>query len=130
MTRRLLRSVLAVTALGALAACNPFAGPAAGSRLFSENCVGCHGDGGQGGPGGPDLTGIAEREGGFPRRAVLDRLDGYARGLTVHVDSEAMPDMSHLMTGRLMHVDLGPGAGRMVPERVVALTAYLESIQR
>lgn len=130
MTRRLLRSALAVAALGALAACNPFAGPAAGSRLFAENCAGCHGDTGRGGPGGPDLTGIAARDGGFPRRAVLDRLDGYARGLMTHVDSADMPDMSHLMTGRLMHVDLGPGASRMIPERVVALTAYLESIQR
>ncbi len=125
---RLARTALVLSALGALAACNPFAGPAAGARQYDANCAACHGDGGRGGAGGPDLTGIAAREGEFPRRAVLNRLDGYGRGLVQH--DVAMPDMSHMMTGRLMLVDLGRGASRMMPERVVALGAYLESIQR
>ena len=123
-----LRLAVAALALVSLAACNPFAGPAAGARLYDQGCAGCHGPGAAGGPGGPDLTGLATRAGGFPRAEVLNRLDGYGRGLTVH--EAAMPDLSYLMTGRLMHVDLGRGASRMMPERVVALAAYLESIQR
>ena len=126
---RSLRLATAALALVSLAACNPFAGPAAGARLYDQSCAGCHGPGATGGPGGPDLTGLAAaRAGGFPRAEVLNRLDGYGRGLTRH--EATMPDLSYLMTGRLMHVDMGRGASRMMPERVVALAAYLESIQR
>ena len=113
----------------ALAACNPFAGPAAGSRHFSQDCAACHGTDARGGPGGPDLTMMASRnDGAFPRRAVLDRLDGYGRGW-LHED-DAMPEFGHLMTGRLTRVELDRGASRQVPERMVALMAYLERVQR
>ena len=123
---RPLRLATATLALLSLAACNPFAGPAAGARIYDQSCAGCHGTDATGGPGGPDLTVLTAREGEFPRRAVLNRLDGYGRGLA----GDDMPNLGDLMTGRLMHVDLGRGASRMMPERVVALAAYLESIQR
>ena len=126
--RRVLRLVPAALVLAVLAGCNPFASAPVGSRYFAQDCAACHGERGRGAEGGPDLTGLATREGGFPRRAVLNRLDGYGRGLFVP-DAAVMPDMGHLMTGRLMEADLGRGARRMVPERIVALTNYLESIQ-
>ena len=126
---RALRLAPAALALVVLAGCNPFASAPVGARYFAQDCAGCHGDGGRGGPGGPDLTGLATRDGGFPRRAVLNRLDGYGRGFEAP-GAAVMPDMSHLMTGRLMEADLGRGARRMVPERIVALNNYLERIQR
>lgn len=122
------RLAAAALALLLLAGCNPFASAPVGARYFAQDCAGCHGAGGRGGEGGPDLTGLATREGGFPRRAVLNRLDGYGRGLLVPGEA-AMPDLSHLMTGRLMEADLERGARRMVPERIVALSNYLERIQ-
>ena len=127
--QRFLGLAPAALALLVLAGCNPFASSPVGARNYAQYCAGCHGVGGRGGDGGPDLTVLATREGGFPRRAVLNRLDGYGQGLTVHGEA-AMPDMSYLMTGRLMPADLGRGARRMMPERIVALSAYLESIQR
>jgi mono/diheme cytochrome c family protein len=122
------RAALAGLALAALAGCNPWASASVGERQFHESCAGCHGAGGRGGPVGPDLTGIARREGGFPRVAVLARLDGYGRGLG-HGDA-AMPDLSHLLVGRMIPVEPGDGTRRMVPEVIVALSAYLERIQR
>ena len=116
-------------ALVVLAGCNPFASAPVGAHYFAQDCAGCHGDGGRGSARGPDLTLLATREGGYPRRAVLNRLDGYGRGF-IEDDAAVMPDMSHLMTGRLMEADMGRGARRMMPERIVALSNYLERIQR
>ncbi len=51
-----------------------------GRALFQDHCAACHGAEAQGGAG-PDLTGIAGREGGvFPSLAVMEHIDGYARG--------------------------------------------------
>ena len=119
------RPILTLLATAALAACNPFASASIGARQFAQSCAGCHGTDARGGPAAPDLTGIARRDGGFPRRAVLERLDGYGRG-----DGHGMPDLSHLMAGPMMRTDLGDGTTRMVPEPIVALTAYLARIQR
>ena len=129
ITDRAPRLVLAAAAIVTLAACNPFAGPAAGSRHFSQDCAACHGDDARGGPGGPDLTTLASRNNGvFPQRDVLDRLDGYGRGWLT--EDDAMPEFGHLMSGRLTRVELDRGASRLVPERMVALMAYLERVQR
>jgi len=123
-----IRIAMLALALAGLAACNPFASSLVGARQFAQNCAGCHGADARGGSGGPDLTGLAQREGGYPRRAVLNRLDGYGRGLMR--GPQTMPDMSYLLTGRLTPADLGQGASRMMPEPIVALNAYLERIQR
>lgn len=112
----------------ALAGCNPWASAAVGERQFRASCAGCHGADGRGGPAAPDLTAMARREGGFPRVAVLARLDGYGRGLG-H-GGPGMPDLSHLLVGRMIPVEPGDGTRRMIPEVIVALSAYLERIQR
>lgn len=122
-------AALPVLSLLLLAGCNPFVSAPVGARYFAQDCAACHGAGGRGGEGGPDLTGLATREGGYPRRAVLNRLDGYGRGF-IDSDAAVMPDMGHLMTGRLIEADLGRGARRALPERIVALNNYLERIQR
>lgn len=122
------RAALAGLALAALAGCNPWASASVGERQFRESCAGCHGADGRGGPAAPDLTTMARREGGFPRVAVLARLDGYGRGLG-H-GGAGMPDLSHLLVGRMIPVEPGDGTRRMIPEVIVGLSAYLERIQR
>lgn len=78
----------------------------------------------------PDLTGLALRAGGtFPRTMVLEKLDGYARGQAAY-EGVPMPEFGHLLTGRLARVDQGQGVTRPYPESVIAMAAYLETLQR
>ncbi|MFN4057763.1 MAG: c-type cytochrome [Roseinatronobacter sp.] len=114
-----------------LAACTPQTqSPSAGRTLFAQNCAACHGADARGGDTIPDLTGFALRAGGnFPRTFVLEKLDGYARGQTAYAGSE-MPEFGHLLTGPLARVDQGQGVSRPYPESVIALAAWLESVQR
>lgn len=114
-----------------LAACTPQAqSPDAGRALYGQNCASCHGRDARGGDTIPDLTGLALRAGGtFPRLLVLEKLDGYARGQAAYAGSQ-MPEFGHLLTGRLARVDQGQGVSRPYPESVIALAAWLESLQR
>ncbi|WP_296479536.1 cytochrome c [Roseinatronobacter sp.] len=112
------------------AACSPWTSPQAGRNIYAQNCVSCHGDDGRGGAQVPDLTGIAARAGGtYPQRRVLDKLDGYARGAVIYTDVE-MPNFGDLLTGRLTRVQTDQGLSRPFPEQIIALDAYLQSIQR
>lgn len=120
---------LAVVALSG-AACSPWTSPQAGRSIYAQNCVACHGDDGRGGAQIPDLTGLTARAGGtYPQRMVLDKLDGYARGAVIYADAE-MPNFGDLLTGRLTRVQTDQGLSRQLPEQIVALDAYLQSIQR
>lgn len=95
-----------------------------------QNCVACHGADARGGAQLPDLTQIAARAGGvYPQGRVLDKLDGYARGAVVYGGAE-MPNFGDLLTGRLTRVETPQGLSRPLPERIVALEAYLRSLQR
>ncbi|MCC5992260.1 MAG: cytochrome c [Rhodobacteraceae bacterium] len=123
--------VFALLCCGAvLAACNPFTGPQAGRALYDQNCASCHGSDGRGGAHVPDLTGLAARhDGRYPQLLVLNKLDGYARGDVVYSGVE-MPEFGHLLTGRLTRVQTDRGLSRPLPEKLIALDAYLQRIQR
>lgn len=121
---------IAVLALLVAAGCSPFATPQAGRALYNQNCVACHGADARGGAQMPDLTTLAQRHGGeYPQILVLDKLDGYARGQTAYAGAE-MPEFGHLLTGRLTRVQTERGLSRPLPEPIVALDAYLQSIQQ
>ncbi len=121
-------SLIAATAL--LSACAPFTSPQAGRNIYLQNCVSCHGADGTGGAQIPDLTQIAARAGGtYPQRRILDKLDGYATGAVVYSGAE-MPNFGDLLTGRLARVETDQGQSRLLPERIIALEAYLRTIQR
>lgn len=122
--------MLAIPFLAALAGCAPFTGPEAGRALYAQNCAACHGSDARGGAQMPDLTQITARAGGsYPQGRVLDKLDGYARGQTAYAGAE-MPNFGDLLTGRLGRVQTASGMSRQLPEKIIALDAYLRSIQR
>lgn len=99
-----------------------------GRALYGAHCAVCHGADARGGAG-PDLTAIRADAGGvFPTLRVLDHIDGYAR---VRAGPTAMPEFgAALQEGGLVMVASGDGGRTPVPERLVALAAYLESVQR
>ena len=120
----------------ALAACLPAeAPPVSGRAAFLDNCASCHGADATGGgpaaqglsPPPADLTRIARRNGGaFPRDRVMSVIDGYRRGSHV---SAAMPVFGDGDLGPTVIVENPDGTATPVPETLLALTDYLESIQ-
>ena len=127
-------SVLALVPSGALAllvACAPQATtPQAGRALFAQNCAVCHGADATGGAQVPDLTGLRQRAGGtFPRALVLEKLDGYARGQAAYAGVQ-MPEFGGLLVGHLSRVPTDDGMSRPLPEPIIALAAWLETVQR
>ncbi len=106
-----------------------------GRASYGDLCAGCHGDSGRGnGPAAAglavhpaDLTGLKARNGGdFPRKEILEALDLYAKG-EAHLGN--MPALVPLLDGRTVLVQTGEGILTPTPEPVIALAAYLESIQ-
>ncbi|WP_341368821.1 c-type cytochrome [Yoonia sp. BS5-3] len=109
--------------------------PVNGRTAYLESCAGCHGADATGsGPaaGGlattpPDLTSIAARNGGvFPRDQVMSTIDGLDRG--AHF-STAMPEFGAGDLGEAVIVE-NDGLGTPVPLKLLALTDYLEGLQR
>ncbi|WP_342078519.1 c-type cytochrome [Yoonia sp. SS1-5] len=122
-----------LVALVALGAC--VEEPVDGRTAFAADCAGCHGNDAMGGgplardltTAPPDLTTIAARNGGvFPRNAVMSTIDGLNRG--AHF-SAAMPEFGAGDMGDTVIVEQD-GIGTPVPARLLALTEYLEDIQR
>lgn len=118
----------------ALSACNETAsvptgddiGAERGKALFARDCAACHGAEGRGGVG-PDLTRLAARAGGtFPDRHVMATIDGLDR----HGRPDAiMPEFGARGLGDTVVVE-HDGLGTPIPADLIALTAYLRSIQR
>ena len=107
-----------------------------GRSSYDSLCAGCHGADGTGAgrisaglPERPaDLTTIAARNRGvFPRVEVMAKIDGYAKGEPHY---GAMPAFWPLLEGRTVLVETGDGILTPTPEPLVALTAYIESLQR
>lgn len=105
-----------------------------GRKAFLDKCAGCHGVDAKGeGTFGrnlfvvpPDLTNLSIDNGGvFPRTEVMSIIDGLARD--PHF-SRAMPEFGAGDLGEVVIVE-EDGLGTPVPETLLALTDYLESIQ-
>jgi mono/diheme cytochrome c family protein len=128
---------IALLAPLALMACVPSEPEAvSGRNAFLENCAACHGTDARGAgpsaagldPAPSDLTRIAARNGGtFPRDRVMTIIDGYRRG--AHF-SGAMPVFGDTGLGDTVIVENPDGTGTPVPETLLALADYLESIQQ
>lgn len=122
-----------------LAGCAPTlqdrVGVANGARLYAENCAGCHGAEGRGydGPSRdwtppPDLTLLADRNGGeFPEIAALATIFGSA----FHTNPErTMPEFGRGDLGPMVVVEVEEGVGTPIPADLIALSEFLQSIQR
>ena len=126
--------LLAPLALMACVPADPHEG-VSGRNAFLESCAGCHGVDATGAgamaegldPRPADLTTISARNGGtFPRDYVMSVIDGYQRGSHF---SPAMPEFGATDLGETVIVEEN-GVGTPVPERLLALADYLESIQQ
>lgn len=109
---------------------------ATGAALFADYCAACHGADGRGNgsaaaglsPAPADLTQIAARNGGtFPEARVMSTIDGYRQG----GNGRAMPEFGAALADEPMVLwEDQDGAMIPTPEALVALAAYLESIQQ
>lgn len=133
MIKGLLIAVLAIaiTAVGVAQNREPREDPNSGRLLYRTYCASCHGvDGRGGGPAAstlrlppPDLTLIQERHGGnFPANEIAQIIDG-RKPLAAHTDTE-MPRWGRILGIMEMNNEAA------IKERVLALVAYLESLQR
>ncbi len=108
--------------------------PPSGRQLFLDNCASCHGMSGKGdGPlaaGLPrpptDLTGLSTSDATFPTAHVMTHVDGYLRRGR---PGEVMPEFSAALDGPTVHVDTGDGILSPAPQPLVALSAYLATLQ-
>lgn len=135
MKRRLIPLLLAPLAL---AACvehqEADTSMEAGAAIFETDCAACHGVDGKGaGDFGtelftvpPDLTTLSAQAGGvFPRDYIMGVIDGFDRG--THF-SAAMPEFGAGDLGPTVNVEV-EGLGTPVPSKLLALAAYIESLQ-
>jgi len=106
-----------------------------GRAAFVADCAGCHGMQAKGdgdmahllATAPPDLTLIASRNGGvFARNSVMSTIDGLNRD--AHF-SAAMPEFGAADMGPLVMVEEN-GLATPIPQRLLALADYLESIQQ
>lgn len=132
----MIRSLACFTACLALSACMP-PPVEVGRALYDQACAACHGERGRGDgllagdllTPPPDLTRLSADNGGtFPTGRVLAMIDGYNRRDDPHGQ---MPEFGALLQeGWLVPVDIGDGRQTPTPERLVALAAYIESLQK
>lgn len=117
------------------AGCTP-APEVTGRALYTDYCAGCHGADGRGtGPAAAglrrhpaDLTGISARNGGvFPRMQVMSMIDGFSRAKR---HGGVMPVFDPIFEGPLVPFDSGDGIATPTPEGLIALAAYIETLQR
>jgi len=130
-----LTSLAVLGACVALAACTPPV-PDTGAADYAQFCASCHGASGKGdGPAAAgmrprpaDLTLLARGNGDrFPRLRVMNRIDGYTMGMS---DSPMPQFGQELRDGPTVLFDAGDGVSTPTPARLVALTGYLEQLQK
>lgn len=117
-------------------ACMPEPEMIDGALAFQQDCAACHGPSGTGDgelaaqlsriP--PDLTGLSAANGGvYPRDYVIGVIDGFDRGDHFAPDMPAFGDGD---MGPTIIVENDDGTGTPIPERLLALSEYIERIQR
>ena len=130
-----MKPALILAACTLIAACVQTEPEVSGQTAFLDNCAGCHGTDARGAgelgrtldKAPPDLTGLATRNGGvFPRDYVMSTIDGLTR--RPHF-SAAMPEFGAGDLGETIIVENPDGTGTPVPERLLALADYLQSLQ-
>ena len=103
--------------------------------LLFQKCAACHGDDGKGagreslglGAPPPDLTTLsAQNRGIFPQNFVMSAIDGFNRR---NHPASAMPEFGNADLGPDVQVEDG-GVSTPIPSDLIALAAYLETIQR
>ena len=125
-----MKTVLSLLAIALAAACTlPMQGdpgPERGALLFASECAACHGADARGAEVGPALTSLTQaNEGIFPRDFVMTTIDGYTRGA-----GHPMPIFgADPGLGPTLVVEDDAGVGTPVPADLLALTAFLESVQ-
>ncbi len=106
-----------------------------GKQLYDQKCAACHGADAVGagpeslglGTPPPDLTTLkAQNRGIFPQNFVMSVIDGFDR--RDHLNS-VMPEFGNEDLGPNVQVEDG-GVSTPIPSDLIALSAYLESIQR
>lgn len=122
-------------ALALTAACTPDDQVTTGAGDYRALCADCHGADARGNgpaaaglsPAPPDLTLIARaHDGAYPRAQVMSRIYGYTMGSS----DSPMPAFGDLLEGRTVLYDTGDGRQTPTPWRLVALSEYLERLQR
>ncbi len=133
MNRKLAGTGATISAIALLlTACDPV--DTVNSReIYLANCAACHGSEGKGDgplaagldPRPADLTQIARRNGGeFDFQSVMSIIDGY------NAPERNMPRFSDMLAqGEYMYFDSGDGTLTPTPVPLVALAAYLETLQ-
>ena len=130
-----MKPLFALFACALTAACIEPEPEISGQAAFMESCAACHGADGRGagdlgrslGTVPPDLTGLAARNGGvFPRDYVMSTIDGLTRRPHFSPD---MPEFGAGDMGDTVIVENPDGTGTPVPERLLALADYLQSLQ-
>ncbi|MDX1781567.1 MAG: cytochrome c [Thalassovita sp.] len=106
-----------------------------GQDLFNSYCVACHGASGRGdgalaaqlAVAPADLTRLSARNGGrFPRDHVMATIYGYPGKF----QQGAMPEFGALLSGPVRLVRSEDGALMRTPSALIALSGYLETLQR
>ena len=106
-----------------------------GQDLFRRYCVACHGASGRGDGAlaaqldvaPADLTRLSARDGGrFPRDHVMETVYGYPGKYR----QGAMPEFGALLAGPVRLVRSEDGEMMRTPSGLIALSGYLESLQR
>ncbi len=114
---------------------DPQVGVMRGAQVFSENCAICHGSNARGASNlptatgdAPDLTLLSQRNSGtFPEIETLATIYGpaYHQGR-----GTIMPEFGAGDLGPLVVVEVEEGIGTPIPADLLALSAYLRTLQR
>lgn len=107
-----------------------------GPVYYAENCAVCHGSTGEGDGELAEFLSVppsnltllsSTNDGVFPRTEVMSAIDGFARG--DHFAPE-MPEFGAGDLGPTVIVETEEGVGTPIPQGLIALADYLESIQK